>query len=229
MLNPELLQDTGILATIESLEIPPETDEISSSTSMLICRNIVYILINRIFRDQIIKIGRTNKDLRQRLRELSKSTSIPLDFEVYYAAEVQDCSLVESQLHAIFADYRINPDKEFFQLDPEKAKMALQLAAIKEVTLPKTTVPTSSTIHAGLVWETFDVPIGAEIIYVRDPSKKATVVAPKKLEYLGERYSLQGLSNKLLSEGPKDGTNTCIGAREWMYDGELLDLRRSAD
>ena len=191
---------------------------------------IVYVATNRAFPPEWIKIGKTTTSVAQRMKELSASTSVPTDFECYYAAEVSDCAFVERQLHFVFAKHRINPRKEFFQVEAEVAKAAMRIAAISDLT--PVNEPTSvlqnedGTEFVAHRWDTFNIPIGAEITYVRDNSKKAKVIGVKRLEFDGEIYKgLQPLSMKLLPEHG-DGTATCIGAKEWMYEGRLLEHRR---
>ena len=192
--------------------------------------NIVYIATNRAFPSDWIKIGMTNTSVDQRMRELSASTSIPTAFECYYAAEVDDANFVERQLHYVFGDKRINAKKEFFQLEPHLARAALSIAARKEVT-PKIIdrlFEDEDIKIPGHIWDTYDIPIGAEIVYARDPNKKAKVIAVKKIEFEGEIYTLQGLSNKLIKEMNID-TQTVVGSREWLYQGEMLQTRQSRD
>jgi hypothetical protein len=106
----------------------------------------------------------------------------------------------------------------------------LEMVAEREASpsLPPLVSPSGNPYEDHEIWATFNIPIGEEITYKRDPNKKAKVVAPKKIVYEGETYSLQGLSNKLLSD-LDNGTSSCIGAQEWLYDGQILDYRRSED
>jgi hypothetical protein len=173
----------------------------------------------------------TNTTVEQRMRELSSSTSVPTSFDCYYAAEVDDANFVERQLHTVFAEKRINNKKEFFQLEPHIAKAALSIAAIKDVTpVPMNTLfeEGDNITIPGHKWDTYDVPIGAELIYARDINKKAKIIGVKKLEYEGEIYSLQGLSNRLIKEMGID-TQTVVGSREWLYQGEMLQTRGARD
>ena len=193
--------------------------------------NIVYIATNRAFPPDWVKIGMTNTTVEQRMRELSSSTSVPTSFDCYYAAEVDDANFVERQLHTVFAEKRINNKKEFFQLEPHIAKAALSIAAIKDVTpVPMNTLfeEGDNITIPGHKWDTYDVPIGAELIYARDINKKAKIIGVKKLEYEGEIYSLQGLSNRLIKEMGID-TQTVVGSREWLYQGEMLQTRGARD
>lgn len=193
---------------------------------------IVYIATNIAFPANWIKIGMTNNSVDQRMKELSASTSVPTPFTCYYAAEVQDALYVERQLHQVFAEKRINPKKEFFELEPFVAKAALSIGAIREIKQgPPDLFETEDNISSafvGHVWDTFNIPIGAELVYARDNKIKAKVIGVKKLEFDGEIYSLKGLSDKLIQESGSK-TTTVVGAREWLYEGEMLDARRSKD
>ena len=93
---------------------------------------IIYILTNQAM-PGFVKIGKTESNLTNRIRSLN-NTSVPFDFECYYAARVADVELAEKLMHDAFADHRPNPRREFFMLDPERAKSALRLGAIEDVT-----------------------------------------------------------------------------------------------
>ena len=55
--------------------------------------NIIYILVNESMPD-LVKIGRTNRSIEQRIKELD-NTSVPLPFQCFYAAEVSNAALVK--------------------------------------------------------------------------------------------------------------------------------------
>lgn len=93
--------------------------------------DIVYVLTNEAM-PGLIKIGCTNVDLAARIKQLY-STGVPLPFELFYACEVKDGPSVEGKLHDAFGDHRISKSREFFRLAPERAKAALSLAEIREV------------------------------------------------------------------------------------------------
>jgi hypothetical protein len=84
---------------------------------------IIYILTNEAM-PGYVKIGKTSSSLEQRIKELSRSTSIPLPFTCFYACTVKDSGFVEHQLHDAFDDSRINPKREFFQISPERVVSA---------------------------------------------------------------------------------------------------------
>ena len=81
-----------------------------------------------------VKIGKTKKSLSQRLKQLDV-TSLPLPFECFFAAEVENCDVVERLLHDAFADRRTRKSREFFEIAPERVASALKLAALREITV----------------------------------------------------------------------------------------------
>ena len=92
---------------------------------------IVYIMTNPAF-DGYIKIGHTN-NLIKRLKDLDK-TNIPLPFRCVYAVRVERAEQVEKHLHDAFADFRVRPKREFFEIAPQRAIAALGIAGGEDVT-----------------------------------------------------------------------------------------------
>ena len=76
----------------------------------------IYILSTREQRN-ILKIGCTNRNPIDRVREINQSTGLLIPFGVRAAWRVQNPFSVEKQVHELLAEYRIRNDREFFQLD----------------------------------------------------------------------------------------------------------------
>ena len=86
---------------------------------------IVYVLRNEAM-PNLIKIGKTQqKDLQARMSELY-STGVPFPFECLWAGEVRDCSRIESLIHNAFRNNRVNPKREFFNIEPDQVIPLLQ-------------------------------------------------------------------------------------------------------
>lgn len=68
----------------------------------------------------LVKIGLTKRTSKARAKDL-KTTSVPDDFIVVYDELVTDCELVERRVHQRFADYRYQPDREFFRIRVREA------------------------------------------------------------------------------------------------------------
>ncbi len=194
--------------------------------------NIIYILINEAM-PGYVKIGRTSINLAQRVRDLSVSTSVPLPFTVFYACKVNDANFVEHQLHDAFDNNRVNPRREFFKIAPERVVAALKLAEIENLTPKSDLIETREDKEAHkealerrgrFNFETVGIPLGAEIYFGRDETKKAKVVdlhSAKSIEFNGEKTSLSISAQKIL--GYDYGI---AGTDYWMFEGETLDERR---
>ena len=101
--------------------------------------NIVYVLTNPAM-PGIVKIGMTdNPDVQLRMGQLY-TTGVPLPFDCVIAREIADreAAEIESALHTAFGPHRLNPSREFFQLEPEQVEVLLRVMPGKDVTPPAT-------------------------------------------------------------------------------------------
>lgn len=81
----------------------------------------------------IIKIGRTNlEDVKSRMAQLY-TTGVPLPFLCEYAAIVKDMDKVERALHTAFGPNRLNPRREYFEIDASQAIAIIKLLEIEDV------------------------------------------------------------------------------------------------
>lgn len=193
---------------------------------------IIYLLTNEAM-PCYVKIGKTNNNLEQRVRELNASTSIPFPFTVFYACIVNNAQFVEHQLHDAFDDNRVNPKREFFRVAPERVVAALKLAETENITPKKDFVEskedqealdTARKIRSRFNFEMVKIPIGAELYFSRNESIKAKVIdthAANSIELNAKKTSLSCSAQKIL--GYQYGV---AGTDYWMYDGETLDERR---
>lgn len=97
---------------------------------------LVYILTNPSFKALYIKIGYTDRPIKERLRDLN-NTSVPYDFKVYALLKTRPgkSKEVEGMIHELYESYRMNEKREFFNLNPSEAlekmkKLAKLLDAI---------------------------------------------------------------------------------------------------
>lgn len=187
---------------------------------------IVYILTNESMPD-FVKIGFTHGVVEERLRQLDR-TGIPLPFEVYYAAIVVDAEKEERWLHSIFADRRVRDNREFFKINPELATLALKRVEINEVkTEAKLTkeqakeVEEVKTKRSRFRFAHYDIPIGSELSFTRDPQIKAVVVENDKIKIGDKTSSMSDFAKDLLGYKLRPQ-----GTRYFMFEGEILDDRR---
>ena len=94
----------------------------------------VYILTNPSFNEDWVKIGKSSRPVDIRSKELD-NTAVPLPFEIYATLKTVKYNEVEQQLHQMIdrlTDIRIRPNREFFNIAPDKA---LELLTIISRTL----------------------------------------------------------------------------------------------
>lgn len=89
----------------------------------------VYALKNASFGEGIYKIGMTQKDPKERAKELSSQTSIPAAFEIVAAIKVFKPNEAERFIHDRLSDRRVNGKKEFFKVEIGRLKIALRETA----------------------------------------------------------------------------------------------------
>ena len=97
-----------------------------SSQEILDSEGIVYLLINEAM-PGFVKIGKTTRrDPQVRIHELY-NTSVPVPFECVLAVKVENPTELERALHKAFESSRINPNREFFQIEPDQPAAILEL------------------------------------------------------------------------------------------------------
>jgi hypothetical protein len=67
----------------------------------------------------LVKIGKTTRNPRTRITELSFATGVPTPFTLAFDAYVEDCSQAETYVHARLEKdgYRVAANREFFNVD----------------------------------------------------------------------------------------------------------------
>ena len=81
----------------------------------------IYILLNKAYGPNVVKIGLTKRQPDVRAREISGSTGVPLTFDIAVAYTVGDCKLAEKRIHKRLRTYRLNGRREFFRISAEVA------------------------------------------------------------------------------------------------------------
>jgi len=191
--------------------------------------SFVYILTNEAM-PGVIKIGMTTQGVADRMRNLD-TTGVPLPFECYYAARVDDMGRVEKALHTAFGDHRVRQSREFFRLDPYRAKAVLELLSLEDVT-PRDEVETepgdaeaiqqARRMRPRFEFSMAEVPFGAVLEFARGEGFTATVVDDRTIEFRGERTSLSGAARVILQELGYS-TPQVQGTAYWLYEGQTLD------
>lgn len=191
-------------------------------------QEVIYILINECM-PGLVKIGRTSTSVEQRMKELY-STGVPFPFHCFYAASVQDAEFIEKKLHYAFGDHRVPSNREFFRIDPSRVKAVIEMVATKEMTPlsdPEFTPEMKEYMarRPAFRFSFVNVPVGAELRFVRDESIVSKVVDDRSIELQGVVKSLSGAAAELLSKFGRRSTQV-QGPIYWLYEDETLEERR---
>ena len=81
----------------------------------------IYILQNESLDPDRLKIGRTQSHPQERAEELSQSTGVPTPFTVVWYGHTIDCVKAERLVHQSLSPFRVNPRREFFDVDLDEA------------------------------------------------------------------------------------------------------------
>ena len=180
----------------------------------------------------LVKVGLTTDSVEARLTQISSATGVPLPFECYFAAEVDDAARVEGILQKLFSEHRINPKREFFRVDPEKVVLAISIGQFTEITPGEATVAPEERgalqrekqRRPDIRLSALGVLPGAILTFSRDAAVTATVVAENKVSLNGEVLSLSAAALKVLSSMGYKST-AASGSMYWSFEDELLDER----
>lgn len=189
---------------------------------------IVYALTNSAM-PGLVKIGKTTQsDIALRMGQLY-STGVPVPFECVYAVQVDDCAKVESAIHVAFGPYRINPNREFFKIDPEQVISILKLLgpndATEEVRRELNENVSQAEKDSGyklkkrpnMDFHEMGISDGQPLNFVDDERISVIVHGPKKVIYEGKTVSLTAATRAVL------GLDYSIQpSPKWKYNGRLL-------
>lgn len=193
-------------------------------------KGIIYILTNESM-PGFVKIGYTQGRVEDRLKQLDR-TGVPLPFECYYSAEVEDCEKDERWLHSIFADRRVRDNREFFKINQELVALALKRIELRENrvegVLSKEQEEEVAEIRARrsrFHFADYGIKVGEFLTYTRDSSITVEVVEGDKVK-LGNRIDyLSNIAKDLLGYRQRPQ-----GTLYFKYQDEILDeMRRRID
>lgn len=188
---------------------------------------IVYVLSNPAM-PGLVKIGyTTQEDANIRIGQLY-TTGVPVPFQLEYACRVENAEEVEKALHQAFSPQRINPKREFFQIDPQQAIAVLRLLHVEDATnevVAQPTIVDFQSIEAATIMRArrpnlnfieMGIPLGAELVSIhRDVS--VVVESAKKVIFEGSVTSLTAATRMVLGV-----QHDVAPAGHWTYQGKNL-------
>lgn len=189
---------------------------------------IVYILTNPAM-PNLVKIGMTTRqEVELRMSELY-TTGVPVPFECSFAGKVSDVKKVERTFHKAFGPYRINPNREFFEIEDSQAIGLLEIICDENVT-PQVTLELekvdSVSRKAGATlkkkrrprfnFKEMGVPVGA-ILRSNYNDETCRVLDERKIVFRNEEMSLTRATKIKLENSYNVSPNPY-----WVFDGKKL-------
>ena len=179
----------------------------------------------------IVKIGMTTRENPQvRMNELY-TTGVPLPFECAIAVKVEDekADELEKALHTAFSPNRLNPSREFFEIELSQVEAIMRTWSDEDVT-PQVNKETENlppedraaateykrTRRPNLNFEEMEIPIGSKLTSTVT-EEEATVVSPKKVSFREEEMSLTEATEKV-----RTGRARSNPTPHWKFNGRLL-------
>lgn len=172
---------------------------------------IVYVLTNPAM-PGLVKIGKTTQpEVEERMKQLYGS-GVPVPFDCAFACQVKDAAEVEKALHLAFGGNRINPNREFFKIEPERIIAVLKLLQVDDITTQiehtiESDVPAADKESSEILkksrrprmnFHELSILNGSELISTEDPATIAIVVDERKVQFNGAVGSLTSATRKVL-------------------------------
>lgn len=190
--------------------------------------DIVYVLTNPSM-PGLVKIGFTSADdANSRIGQLY-TTGVPVPFELRFACKVENGTEVERAMHIAFAPNRINPKREFFQIEADQAIAILKLLHTEDATKVVSEQPSDVDIQSieaaeqlrsrrpNLNFEEMGIPIGSELRSTTSVDTKVTVVGPKKVLLGDDELSLTAATRIV-----KGLEYSVAPGPFWTFEGKLV-------
>jgi hypothetical protein len=160
---------------------------------------------------------------------------VPIPFQCYYAARVEDHKKVERALHTAFGDFRVRTNREFFKMDPFRVKAILEVMALEDVT-PKNELVATPEDSAALratgsnsrrfKFSTAGIPVGSTLSFVKDSTLTAVITSDSEVSYKGKNLSLTLAALEALRDCGYNWTSV-QGPEYWLFNGETVGSLRS--
>ena len=202
-------------------------------------KGIIYILTNDSM-PGLIKIGITNRPIKERLRELD-TTQVPTPFNLYYAIEIEDYKNRERLIHQAYTKDRVRPNREFFKIEPECAVALLKAIGGTEISPEYINISVDETGReistdeydsrlpqaTNTTFEMLQIPQQSELVFTRSDEIICRIIDSRKVEYNGSEYSLSALTRQILQEHYSWKSKHVNGFQFWKFNDEILTDRRA--
>ena len=212
-------------------------------------KGYVYILTNKSFRDDWVKIGKSSRPVDVRSKELD-NTAVPLPFDIYATMQTEKYAEIERIIHKQIdrlTDLRIRQNREFFNVHPAQAlDILMDLAvAIDDAVIMKyedgkpyqvypevkTADPEKKKLQAKKPQrKPFDfsmvgLSVGDKVVFDA-LNLEVRVAGSNKIEHDGRLWSLSAFCGTYLPEDKQNTSGSYQGPKYFSYQGKTLwDIR----
>lgn len=209
-------------------------------------KGYVYILTNKSFRDDWVKIGKSSRPVDVRSKELD-NTAVPLPFDIYATMQTVKYAEIERIIHKQIdrlTDLRIRQNREFFNVEPSQAlDILLDLAtAFDDAVImqyvdgkPVQIYPTlknekPQAIKTEKEHHPQRKPFEFSMIGLKDGDLitfpalniQVKVNGKNKVEYEGRLWSLSAFCGTYLPERMQNNSGAYQGPKYFTYNGKSL-------
>lgn len=195
-------------------------------------KGYVYILVNPSFREDWVKIGRT-EDIDRRIKDLSSKTCLPYPFTLYAWCRTIKYKELEAQIHKFLDKYRqlkIVPNREFFSMLPCEALEALRFlsSTIADAEIYAPSEEEEKKLHTKAAppfrFSMVGIKPGEKLIFV---PRNLTVFVKEdkidnKIEYEGKTYTLSRFCVQFMPDEKRNKKDAYQGPAYFSYNGKLL-------
>lgn len=192
--------------------------------------SIVYALSNPAM-PGLLKIGRTDKDAGVRMYQLYSNPGVPLPFDCVVAVETESSNVtVEKALHDAFQPHRVNPRREFFEIEPDQVVGLIKLlgddvtdqvnadnAQLDESEQNAAAQAEKRSRRPNFNFRAMGIKEGSTLSYVDDAEMTVEVVSDRQVKWDGRQVYLSEATQ--LARGVKYAVQP---TPYWMFEGRLL-------
>lgn len=185
-------------------------------------KGYIYIMTNPCLKD-MVKIGYAT-NVEERRKQLS-TTALPYEYEIYATYETSG-KLEDKKLHKLIdnlnPDLRVSKNREFFVMSAEDAYELLESIATISGSQDKLQRKVNKSNadakkkKPAVNFAKCNIPVGAELVFIEDPTVKVIVESERKVSYNNEITSLSAVAGKI------KGIKAIAGPSYFTYKGKLV-------
>lgn len=188
-------------------------------------KGYIYIMTNPCLKD-MVKIGYAT-NVEERRKQLS-TTALPYEYEIYATYETSG-KLEDKKLHKLIdnlnPDLRVSKNREFFVMSAEDAYELLESIATISGSQDKLTRCAELKANQraevknkkpAVNFAKCNIPVGAELVFIEDPTVKVIVESERKVSYNNEITSLSAVAGRI------KGVKAIAGPSYFTYNGKLV-------